>query len=473
MITLRLNNTKFQVLGDLKIRNKLYALLAIRNQNAFYLRKYMPKGWDGKIHYMTDAGYVQAGLFTETVRLINEMGVEYKVDDLRELDRMKIKTVTQLGNLTPRDYQYAAVDALVTNMVGDTYMPRGIFKVATNGGKTIIAALTYKSFKKKCIWITGSKELFTQALKELEELIPGEVGWIGKEGKQKIKWNKFMVVMVKTASNMIHEIKNELTQYETLIVDECDLSDNKTFKSVLINLWNCPIKLGMSGTIFMSKLKKDEARNMNMRAMFGELLYDITNRKLIDAGHSSKVRVKFIRGNTDEVDPTLSYGEVYEQYIVNNKKRNLRIAKRVTKKFLLGYKPILVIAQRQKHILKLYRLLKKKLPGARIDWVHHARKERHEVVASFKDGFLDILVGSMILKRGKNFPLMHYMINTGGGKAPENPLQLLGRAMRKHSSKKFTTFEDMWDLGKYLKSHSRRRFIYYKNEQIPVKNKYS
>ena len=350
------------------------------------------------------------------------------------------------------------------------YFPRGVLKIATNGGKTLLAAGLYLSFKQKTIILTNSTELFRQGLVEWEELLPGKVGFIGGG---KVKWNDFMICMVKTLHNRRNEYASKIGEYKVVVVDECDLADNKTYKDVLKYLFNAPVKVGLTGTIYMSKLKKDLPKNMNLKKAFGEQLDEVTNRELIDKGHSSKVTVNFIKGNTLPVPKDLEFRDIYTQFVVKNKKRNIRIVKRVANKYLEGKKPILVIAQRQAHILKLYKRLKKKLPGAKIDWVHHDRKERFTIIDEFKDGHLEILVGSMILRRGKNFPLMQYMINAAGGKNPEGPIQLLGRAMRKHFSKEVTEYEDIWDEGQYLKSHSRRRAAYYKAEQIPVTNKYS
>ena len=70
-------------------------------------------------------------------------------------------------------------------------------------------------------------------------------------------------------------------------------------------------------------------------------------------------------------------------------------------------------------------------------------------------------------------PLMKYMLNAAGTKSQANILQWIGRATRKSETKKKTIIEDFWDEGYYLKRHSRKRWITYKNEKFPVTNKYS
>src|SRR5690606_14195841 len=108
--------------------------------------------------------------------------------------------------------------------------------------------------------------------------------------------------------------------------------------------------------------------------------------------------------------------------------RNIKIAKRSSFHWHKGRQNQLIIVQRHEHVKKLLKAFetakaKGLLPNsAVVDWVHHSRKDRAKVVKAFKDGQVNILIGSMILKRGKNFPLMTYMCNAGGGKSAENIL---------------------------------------------------
>lgn len=470
MVRIQVNNNAITLHGSMKTLNEVYDSLAVRNPNAHYLRRYMKPGWDGKYHLIKENGTGKTGILPAVYSLLKEMGHKVEFEDFRGMEEIKYKIPKRLGTFKFRPYQVDALRAIARNKVGDLWFPRGIIKAATNAGKTAISAGIHKMFKQKTILLTNSTELFEQGLEEWEQLLPGKVGYVGKG---KAVWNDFMVCMVKTLSNNARKYANELHKYKVVIVDECDLANNKTFDGVLKYLFNAPIKVGLTGTIFMSKLKKDELKAVYSKEKFGELLYDISNKKLIDEGYSSKVEIKIIKGNTKKVPTDLTWKEVYEKFIVLNGQRNKRVVKRVVTKYLAGKKPILVIGQRQKHIKIMYNRLSKALPGAKIGWVHHDRKGRFDIVNDFKNGYLEILVGSMILKRGKNFPLMQYMLNAAGGKGPEGAIQLLGRATRKHVSKEVTEYEDMWDEGNYLKSHSRRRVAYYKNEQIPVTNKYS
>jgi superfamily II DNA or RNA helicase len=119
-------------------------------------------------------------------------------------------------------------------------------------------------------------------------------------------------------------------------------------------------------------------------------------------------------------------------------------------------------------LLREHQILGAEMFGLKVDWVHGERKDRHKVVRDFKNGKIDVLVGSYILKRGKNFPLMTALIHAAGGRSASTVLQVLGRATRKHESKEYTVVDDFWDTGKYLETHSRKRYKTYIKEQIKV-----
>lgn len=467
MIDITIKNSVSKVSGLAKDTLKVYKAFGVKNPNAFFLRRHMPKGWDGQFHFIKDNGNFDTGLLPRVIEFCKEVGIKYELHDERDKKFLKrAELVTHNASWEYRDYQLEAVKSVVDLKIAGKRFPRCTIKAATNAGKTGISAGIYLSYKKApTIFLMNSKELFDQALEELPVLLGESVGQISSK---KIEWADFMVVMVQTLKNRLNTITPKLANYKVLIVDECDLAANKTNKKVIGALHTTVVRVGLSGTVNASKLKKDQIKNWTIEGFFGPEAYDISNRALIDKGVSSEVAVRFIKGNRDTIEAN-GWQDEYEKGIVENKLRNKKCLKRVMYHLSKGRSNQLIIAQRHKHIMNLLDLFNKaKKKGLLekdivIDWVHHERKDRAKVVAAFKEGKVDILIGSMILKRGKNFPLMKFMINAGGGKGIENTLQLLGRAFRgcKH-------YEDFLDRGEYLSKHSRRRYIYYKNEKLKV-----
>lgn len=452
---------------------KIYKAYSINHPQKFFIAKYMPRGWDGKINYIKPNGTFAVGLIQHIGNTCDQLGIKWDICDFRP-EVPKAKKITKWGDWELRDYQLAAVKSVVTNKIKGVRWPRSIIKVATNGGKTSISSFIYLCYNLPTVFLMNSKELFDQALEEIPRIIQQPVGQISSK---KIEWAPFMICMVATTRNRVKEraILEKLSQYRCLIVDECDLANNKTNKKVIESLYNTQVRVGLSGTTHVSeKFKKDLHKNLPLEGFFGALQYSITNRALIDKGVSSEVEVTILPGNDmDTFKGEMDWQSEYEANIVFNSKRNKKVITRSIHHWKQGRTNQLIIAQRHKHIEQLLKVINKAIKAGAyptkptVDWVHHSRKDRKEVVTAFKEGKVDILIGSMILKRGKNFPKMKYMINAGAGKSPENTLQLLGRAFRgcKH-------YEDFHDLGYHLKSHSRKREIYYKNEKLTVLKKY-
>jgi superfamily II DNA or RNA helicase len=472
MIEFNLTNLRCSVKGDLKTLNYLYKEMGVRHPNAWFLRKTMGAGWDGKIHYLTETGTFQGGVFQNLYNLAKAKGQTIKINDNRDLTGIKITKVESLKGVIPRPYQYEAVDSILNNKIQDVWWPRAIWKEATNAGKTITLALLYKSLgSPKTILIINSTELYEQAMIELPDLIDkSEIGYITPK---EIKWGNFMICKVATMSKRVanYAVSSKLESYKVCIVDECDLADNKTYKTILRKLVSTPVKVGLSGTVYVSKLAKDKIKNENIRSFFGNQIHEITNRELIDLGHSSEVEATFFQGNVKVSEPG-DFALEYEKAITKSKSRNTKVIDRVKANLKQKRYPLLVSCKYHPHVRILYRRLQEELGNDyKVDWVHHKRKDRHVVVEEFRKGNIDILIGSGILKRGKNFKLMTTLINAGAGLGTENTLQILGRVFRAgRGNKKY--YEDFFDLGFYLRKHSKRRLAAVKNEKIKVIENY-
>jgi superfamily II DNA or RNA helicase len=467
-----INNNRCKLIAGVPILNKLKKepLMCIRVPGAFFSPAFQKQRWDGKFRFIKDDGTFDTGKLPQVLNYLETYGKKPELVDERELIKPKY-IVNRLRGYTLRKYQKEAQLAILNNKVGGLLFPMGFYKAATNAGKTLIAASIHRAYSSKTLFIINSTELLEESLKELPQYLPGEVGYITSKG---IEWNNFMVIMVKTAVNKIHTIIPKLKDYKVCIVDEADLATSKTYTKFMQYLFHCPVRIGLSGTQF-SKLAKDKIKREKIRGMFGENIFEITNKELIELGHSSKVQVTIVDGNMEVIGRKGFWKDEYDAGITHNQKRHDRILYRVDHHLALGNLPMLIFCQFHEHIKQLYHHLlhhfskHQQFEDLKIDWIHHERDNRKEIVRKFREGEIDILVGSMVLKRGKNFPLTRYILNAGGGDSFTNVLQgPIGRAVRKHASKDLTYIEDMYDQGLYLKRHSKHRRIAYRNEGFKV-----
>lgn len=188
----------------------------------------------------------------------------------------------------------------------------------------------------------------------------------------------------------------------------------------------------------------------------------------MEQGFSTPVVVKIIKGN-DRMVRTNDWEEEYKKGVVENTHRNQVAVNRAKYYMNTGTFPILVVCRLHEHVKNVFDLYKKTFwPEYVVDWCHGDRKDRQEVIEAFREGKVNILISSLITKRGQNLPLIRVIQNLAGGDDPSNPLQVLGRGTRTHESKDKFYYEDFWDQGDYLERHSKHRYIYYKNEGYKI-----
>jgi len=471
-ITIFNNKSKLEGLTKTIMALREHPLLAIRRKGAFFSPAFQQRRWDGFVRFISERGYFDTGKLPQLISILQEQGEEVELLDEREAIAKPTKIPKRVGYLELRDYQRDALKAVVDSKAGELEFPRGILGVATNGGKTAIAAAIYKMYDQPTAFLLNSKELLKDIMKEMPKLIgQKDFGYVASS--EGVEWNRFTVIMVQTAKSRMAEVAEKLAQYPVVLVDEGDLATSNTYRDVLNHTFNSYVRIALSGSAFADKRQKE--KNERLRSIFGDMIYTITNEKLIKEGHSSPIRVFIWKGSPkveNSYSKNQSWQEQYESGIIKSTRRNRVIVKRVGAHIGYGRLPMMVMVKNHKHVAILYRKIKKTYPKLVVDWVHHKRKDRDDVVDRFTKKKVDILVGTFILKRGKNFPHMKALINASAGDSISNVLQIIGRATRTSIEKKETVMDDFYDEGTYLRRHSKHRITTYKNEKLKVIEKY-
>lgn len=464
------NNNRVELEGNIKILTKVYKAFKMKHPNAFFLRRSnsMGKGWDGHVDYINKNLHFKPGLLEQVVAKIQEYD-EAKIVDNRRDFQVNPKIPKRIGEHMPRDYQRKAIKAILDNRVCGIPHYVGVLNMSTNAGKTTIMAGIHLAFKSKIPTIVLLKDgdLFEQFKRELPSLIPKEqLGFVrGKE----MNFNNFTVAMVQTLAPKVKDYSNKLAKFGICLVDEADEGESKTYKTIMSNLYNCKVRVGLSGSIYMSKLKKDAMKNQNLKSFFGEVKFEITKKEMAELGYSTPVIVRLWPGSKE---PGIKgFPDEYRQNITLNKDRTNKTVELAKRAIRLGRTPILVIFHFQEHGEKLEKAFRKKIPNKKIGMVHGDIKNRKKIIDDFREGKLDILIGSFILKRGKNFPLIKSIINASATDSQETVSQIMGRGERTHESKKKYYLDDFMDEGRYLKRHSNHRKVYYTKEGFKVINK--
>lgn len=337
---------------------------------------------------------------------------------------------------------------------------------------TLLMASLYYSFNKKLktLLITNDSDWLKQSQQEFPELIPKEELTFVQGGKV-FGWNQFSIAMVQSLSRNIKSYQSELSKIDMVLIDEADIIDNNTYKKVIEHLYNTRIRIGLSGTIYMSKLKKDLVHNMNIRSFIGDKLVEVKLSEMIKKGYSTPVIVKMVPTKFKPQDDYQDYQEEYDKMITSNKKAWEISLQRMRYNITYGRLPALVVTKFISHCEFLYEYYNNALGNKyNIACVHvnTPTKKRNKIMEDFRSGKIDILISTSIVSRGKNFPLLKYLQNAGSGDSNERAIQILGRLVRTHESKKKTYYDDICYNGRYLSRHARHRKNYYIKENLKV-----
>ena len=460
----------------LKFAQKLYQEFSVRHPNAFYLRTRQRgmQNWDGKIHYINKHGEFKIGLLPAVYEKCIEYGIKPKVVDMRKpLPKVK-KVVTKIGKYKLRPEQEEAVKAIISNKVGNTLFQIGVLDYTVNAGKTLIMSSLYLSYKKqlKTLLITNDSDWLNQAREEFKQYLPGEnITFV--QGKV-LNWSNFTIGMVQSISRNMRFYQQELSKIDMVLVDEADQGGSKQYQNVLTRLFNTRIRIGLSGTIYMSKLAKDRVKNMNLECFFGKVIAEFKLKDSIKKGYSTKTIVKMVPsrpwyGNWES--EFVTYKDIYDDSITLNRYARKMAYARLRWNINQGRYPALVVCKHIAHCEKLYKFFKKKLGDAyNIAHVHvntHS-KLRQQIMKDFREGKIDILVSTTIIARGKNFPKLKYLLNTASMDSQEKSIQFLGRLVRTDESKNKVYLDDLHYPGNYLSRHGRHRKQYYQKQELKV-----
>lgn len=460
----------------LKYAIKLYNEFAIRHPNAFYLRTRQRgmQNWDGKIKYITKTGQFKIGLLPSVYKRCIELGIKPIIVDMRQPLPKVSKVVTQIGKYNLRPEQEKAVKAILSNKLGETPFQIGVLDYTVNAGKTLIMSALYLSYKKqlKTLLITNDSDWLNQARDEFKQYLPGEdITFV--QGKV-LNWSNFTIGMVQSISRNMKYYQNELAKIDMVLIDEADQGGNKQYQNVITRLFNTRVRIGLSGTIYMSKLAKDKVKNMNLRCFFGDVIAEFKLRDSIKKGYSTKTIVKTVEGKPwfgNWESDCMSYNEIYDDSITNNKIAWNMALDRLKWNLNQGRYPALVVCKHIAHCENLYKFFKERLDNTHnIAYVHvnTPTKLRQQIMKDFREGKIDILVSTTIIARGKNFPKLRYLLNTASMDSQEKSIQFLGRLVRKDESKSKVYLDDLHYPGNYLSRHGNHRRKYYQDQGLKV-----
>ncbi len=373
----------------------------------------------------------------------------------------------------------------------------GLIKAATNAGKTmVIVALADLLRYEKPLIITHSKEIFDQIYRELTTYLGIPIGIITADETRLEKYvNLAMSLTLLNRYNIDDKINEYLSvDCNCVIVDEAHHVVSKTYYGLLRNI-NATYRLGFSGTVanIFDKAKKeaDHYIGMKTREWLGDVICDVTNEELVQAGVSALPIVKMIiyrhsidwaaleRGievvEVDEKGRSISkidqrravlrkrFQVAIENHIVNNVDRNGIIIDLLANKH--SSMKFLVVVDRLEHGQNIYDGLKDK--GVSVCFLHGKAKDRDNALDDFRDNKYRVLIATSLIDEGVNISSIQGLVLMPGKKSSRQVLQRIGRGLRKKVDDNRVLVYDFMDLNaKNFTEHSYERYKIYEKEKF-------
>lgn len=413
-----------------------------------FSKSYRRRQWDGKTRFISKAGYFRTGLLSDVLNTLKKIECDpeviYHESESLDLNDKNIKGFNYY------DYQESLIDRALE-------AKRCIVKSPTGSGKTLIMAGMVKALEgQKMVILFNAKQLLRQTYEFFTDACGfSNVGLSFGDGY--IHGN----IMLCTIQSIETILDTHLTDAGVLMVDEChEFANGKITLPAIQSFPNAFYRFGFTATV-----PSDNIPLNNLKGAFGEIIEQKTTSDLVEEGTLTKPIIQLIDRPyaANGIDESMSYMDVYDNFIVNNTDRNSMIKTVVTSiRNSNKNAKILVLTKSLEH----GRILKD-LIGGDCEFLEGANSlaERYQAIDRFRqnDGN-NVLIGTKILQTGVNIQEITHFINARGMKSEIATLQALGRSLRKHESKSKVFVYDFLDKEKYLSNHSKAREKHYRKE---------
>lgn len=451
MVTITVNGlTSVFATSDPKIKEAFCTKYTKNVPGSYYAKqnsKY--KGWNGKKEFISSkTGKFKTGLLAYIEKDLKTAEIPYVIQDNRTLSDFPILTIP---GIELRNYQLEMYEKIAEKR-------QCIIKLPTASGKTAIIASVINSFRGEYgVVLFNRKSLLIQTYEYLTKL-GFDVGICFGEGYI----NKpLMLCTTQSIEKILH---THLYSSKFIIFDEVhEFCKGKLTQAILEGFPNAFVRVGFSATI-----PTEIYHRLILVSNLGEIIDDYSSKDLADKGHLTPAKIQVIKLKDSSIieDIKLSYLEIYDKYIVNNKERNKLIQTIVnTIKDKNKNCKILLLVQSLKHL----EILKKEIPDAITLQGNDSILKRNEAIKKFQKSKSAVMIGTVILQTGINIPEITHFINCRGLKSEIPTIQAMGRALRQHKSKNIVYIYDIFNQEGILHSHSKKRLRTYKKMKFEVK----
>lgn len=434
------------------------------NQNAKHMRR---KGYyvADRLYAITPSGRFDLGLFYSLYKYMSEtLGVtEIQVDSevFKKINPIQTKIEIEYLSFNPRDYQKEMCEKAFK-------FGRGIFEVATGGGKTYVMALLChnllkNNLAKKILVLEPDLGLVEQVYEEFKKC--GLKNHIKKYTGEN-DFDGVCDVVIANIGVLNARGEEKLTDCDVIIIDEAHKYKRGNKINKILDKIDASIRFGFTGTL------PDEKEDvLCIEGKIGPVIYKKTSvdlKEYLSQAICNVIELEY--ENQPEwfsTDDMKRYRQEYE-FIINNDSRN----KIISKLSCNLQNNTLVLIDRIQHGLDLQRVLEKNCENKKVFFIRgEVEVESRNEIRSIMEQATNVvcIAISSIFATGIDIKNLHNIILANAGKAKIRLLQSIGRGLRLHPSKEKLMLIDLADQLYYGKRHFEKRCEIYQKEQIETK----
>ncbi len=473
MVTIQVHNVKSQIVGTLdpRVISALRSKLSAEMVGAFYARQRNP--YAGVKYFFTPKTQVfPTGMIHYVRDILDKFEVEWEIVDNRPT--VTLGQPLPLHDVVLRDYQQEAVDIAIKK-------ERGILRAGTGAGKSSMLSAIIARTNVKTLILIHKQDIFYQLISTFERILKVP---IGKIGDGECQFENITVAMIQTIAHVFDPkvkvlakdnkilaektdaIKEFLGNIECVLIDEAHHVAADTFWDVMQNIPKARYRIGVTATAF-----REDNMDLMLEGALAKKFIDISSSDLIDRKFLVPPDIFLFPVAHQRRKKDDTYGQVYNEEIVNNMERNALICNLAFKAHQAG-KAVLIAVTQIEHGEVLEHMLQTRDKTAIFVNGQSKSEVRKQILQELGSGIARIVVATNIYSEGVDMPALAVLINAAGGASGIHSLQLLGRVLRSAPGKTKAWVVDLQDNGKFLNNHSKDRVNIYLTEPryqlIPV-----
>jgi len=472
MVKIVLNNLTSKIVGYLsdEIHSQLDKTLSYKVLNARFSPKFKKKQWDGIIRlYRRNYGQsFYSGLLSYVSEILDENKIPFqKVDErIKPIQNLPHLVFSPPENYEEREYQQFTIKKAIEKT-------RGILKMATGSGKTVVASEIISKIKTSpFMFYVLTEDLLRQAYEVLSSTLNEPIGMIGGgefdikninvctiqtairalHGGEKIKISDYRFDDEDTWSDKdllsiekkkaLHKLISELNG---LMIDETHHVANRTAKEVMLASPNAFWRYGLSATPW-----REDGAEIIIQAMFGKKIVDVSASYLIKNNYLVKPYILF-----DPIDDDCSlhsYPSIYKQCVSENDAFNTRVANIANYLISKGLSVLILV-----HQYKQGDYIKNLLPSD-IEFLTGKmnRNARKKSLRDIKEGKTKCIIGTTLFDEGVDCPCLDAVLMAGGGASSTRVYQRIGRTLRTKGIKDKALVIYFEHNAKHLEKHAKK-----------------